>query len=278
MRYLHLMRHRCRFAVPIAILMLAVAPRNGTAQQELPKLAIHLVPKVSGPPAACKLSPIPRCSQSLDGEFTLSGDAGVRYLAYIVMIDVDPQRGGVKGVEFTLDYDPTIEIEGWQGCAPTQNFEAWPDSGGAIALAWPDTACQATEPDSLDILGRPALVLGALILTARLPGFLLLSDAKITWCDGTQSIPFDTNSAMASFGLGYIRAWPGGVWDPCVNNANWECSCRGGGISSCGCCYEGRWLWQSDPKLCQRTGGIYGACCYTPVIPSTWGRIKARYP
>lgn len=243
------------------------------------KLLIHLQPV--GELGACVDAPT---SLGCNGNSSVVVDGALNtdYYAYIVAANIDPALG-LSEASFGIYYHPEdltgLTVTSWTSCANGETPGAsWPDPGSSIDLRF--TSCQGATADPADTEGRGMAVLGSLVVSAESNDDLVVirrfdadnAPATVKDCSNTlYYVDAISNGGIAGFG------YESGT-DPCTTIIDrFPTAC---------CLSEG--CQSLDPLYCDYLGGVplfdpvqqvncSPSACVAPVVPTTWGRIKALY-
>jgi hypothetical protein len=296
-------RRRLACFFTIALVVTASMPTTLWAADDLAiaKIALHLVAGASGP-NACDLMPQVRCSDSPWNErFAVEGELETEYLLYVIAVDLNT-TAGLAAASFTIEYDAGVAVDGWRSCADNPTYSPdWPASGSHVGLSF--TACAGTQPAAGDPEGDGAVVLGFFHVWATSNGRFAIGaldqptrSAEVRSCGGmTTTLAWQDPSpwgaghvALGEVAFGGEQVYstcefPGIADDMCL--AGWSNSTYRCCIPNVGCAGG---MAGASPRACTYAGGVWrevrcAISCYdpdclaTPVEPSTWGIIKARY-
>ncbi len=269
-----------RFLVPLTLLLAALLPAGpaDAGCQNAVKIAAHL--QALGP-----WRPIPVCIENAPGPLVCPGGnggeaiqsqgaVGTGYALYVVAIDLDPELG-VDQIGFSIDYDGTpgagVDLFGTLTCgsALTVPENGFPASGGGVIVDF--GACQGTDPNPSSV--RSQVTAAAFYVYAygddrfsidERP-YSGLGKAFVRDCEGDVT----PSGVLSSVGFGSTEGYP-----PCSADFYEEPQ---------RCCLGTDCLWM-EPACCMAIGGTprsFNSCnvCQenpVPVLPTSWGRIKAR--
>jgi hypothetical protein len=297
-------RRRLACFFVIALVIAASMPARVWAADDLAiaKIALHLVPGTPGP-NACAYIPPSNCID-LYGRavFSVGGEIDQDYHLYVIAVDIN-SSAGLASASFAIEYDQGVVVDGWRSCADNPTYSPdWPASGSHVGLGF--TTCMGTEPAAQDPEGDGAAVLGVFHVRAHSVGRLAIGTldtstrtAEVRSCEGvTTMLSWQSGSpdpvgnvALGEVGFGELMPpysaceFPGIVDNDCMEG--WTDVTLGCCIPNVGCAPATGW---ASPRACARVDGEWrllpcrmtyhdADCLATPVQPSTWGMIKARY-
>jgi hypothetical protein len=222
-----------------------------------PRFALHAVPHSDNPDSTCVKSPIyPDQGPTPCSEFVTNAEIGTDVDVYLVIVTDD--SSGISAARFGVAYDCEpgvgVDVLGWTECISGYSFPStsppWPEPGSGTTVVWDSDDCQNTfvGDDGIHALvgvfrlfaydGSSAFLITPYYASEANP--LAISD-----CQGqVTNVHPDFYGCYVGILL-FGSSQPG--WNPCVNNLH----CEGWG--------------RPEP------------CDGTPVLPSTWGRIKTLY-
>lgn len=128
--------------------------------------------------AGCEESAVADAALSCDAITSEIDPVGSELVfAWIVVGQVPPgtgagQPGGIAGIQFGIEYDPTLVVQGWSLCTGGTEIaeEGWPKSGNGNAMIW-EGGCHLVE-DNEDGVTR----VGFFPLRANGPGQIRVTD------------------------------------------------------------------------------------------------------
>lgn len=252
--------------------MLGLRPDPALAQNlGYAKMLIHL-DAMYRPPTSLN------CSGGSTANVT--GDLNTDYYAFVVAANVDTSQG-LLSASFGIYYHPDdltgLNIGSWQSlgdaAVPGAN---WPLPGTGMAVSF--YSCRGKTADPADAQGRGLVVLGYFTVSATSPDYLFIvprfadGNTPVTLVDcSLHSWVVSAPSNLGDAGFQYAGS------DPCLGPIDRFPE---------GCCLQTGCQDNLDPLYCQFLGGVLPpvpltGCgdfnCTVPVVPMTWGRIKALY-
>jgi len=260
----------CAFLLPSSSAM-------AQCQYSPAQLVMHLVPD-SVATIPCGSSPF-SCATPIE----VLGELSQTYKAYVLLMqwryEWDLSQGRIQNVEIGVDYDGTVgsglDVLDFQtSCliSTATPIGDWPGPGSQLRMTF--SVC--VTPDVVDDPDAP-LVLGWFRVIAHTPGKLNFGSSegqpgyvsRIVTCDQIEKLMDPINQGV--IGLGQY-GWGGrcsGVIDtgddgPCCFPNH---TCQEGW--SVACCWDHGGTALDYRSTC--------AQCPTPVLPGTWGKLKARY-
>ena len=220
-------------AVSIGLASPAISGNNSQAA-----LTVHVVPWAKSADY-CSESYRPTSHYNLVEMGTLCNSTD--YMVYFLVCwgsDISPpdySGSGVAGVEFGIDYDPSLFIPqgGMAHCTDQQFIEpGFPASGTGLVAIWDsELNCQSDRAD-VGLPNSVIAIVGAMLVTANAPGQLLITPrpisgvAKVADCDAVEDDL--TNIVPTRLGAaGFCKQGYNSCWHPDpVTQTTW------GGIKS----------------------------------------------
>lgn len=158
---------------------------------------------------------------------------------FVVVARVD-SLAGIGGVSFGICYDADVQVQSWTFCASGLQFpsEGWPGPNSGIVLTWNTaTDCQRT------VLGNEGVhaTAGYFRVMAESPGYFFVTKHSGISSDAIVLYDCGGNRTFLPYG-GFASFGILPSYNPCVFDVDGFPTCRP-----------------------------------TPVVPETWGRLKALY-
>jgi hypothetical protein len=253
------------------------------------QIALHAVPAPAGP-VDCQNAPTSfGCGWRTSG---LNTSANLNEITdvYIVAVPTDTERG-FSAAAFSLDYNgPTaggLQVLDWESCGDqTVTDSGWPAPGGRIEIRFDENNCQGTEPDTALFSSGGFAVLAVLRVIASGLDTLQVAayeeDNLLYAGCGEALAPMFVNMLSAGE-IGFGVPW---YWDPCNSPYTYDHICWVFPGSQCSCCMPNdtcrNITWYFDNRNCRDAGGTpleSAGCddCAVPVVPTTWGGLKATH-
>ena len=255
--------------VVVTSLVLSIPPAFAAeCEHTSAKIALHLLSPVAKA-ISCGLADI---SCSSEGALVVSGDLDQDYIAYVFLTDWSGESG-VQQVQIGANYDATegsgVDVVSFHSCATftTSPIGPWPEPGSELMMTW--DSCQVPSGDKM-------LMLGQFELVAHTPGIFSVAKVfapgahtvpRLVDCGGVEKLIEPNTVSQLGFGAsqfsfdtctGWIDVYPG----PCCMAD----SCSYTGLA---CCWANGGVLLDYMSTC--------AQCVAPVVPKTWGQLKARY-